>query len=183
VGATVSIVPDKLPRLAKYVPPKPVAAPKVEIAKVAPKPEPVAAGPAAPEKPAATGSPKVLAAIAEARQQETRAKAKAEREAEENVKLIAARIAKVEAARPATPAPVKLAARKPVTESRPNVVPAPVDQDRLQFLRIHEANLASARIPQEMTMRAEGGAPSADLSERMKGSILDSGLPSGGARH
>lgn len=208
VGATVSVIPEKLPRLANYTPPKPTPAPVV--AKVVPTPVPV-------EKPVPATSPRVLAAIAEAKEREEKAErlkeehekaereanaariAKAEKEAatvaKTEKKSAPVAVAKTEKATPATvavakvekvpaapPAPVaaapRVAARKIKEEPRP-VVSVPVDQDRLAFLKNHEASLASARLP-------ESGSTSGsniDASDRLKGSILDSGLPSGLRAH
>ncbi len=89
VGSTVSIVPDKLPRLANYTPPKPTPAPV--IAKVIPPPPaPVVEKPA----PAPVTSPKVLAAIAEAKERDARAERLKEEREKADREAIAARIAK-----------------------------------------------------------------------------------------
>jgi hypothetical protein len=206
VGSTVSVIPDKLPRLANYTPPKPTPAPV--IARVAPPPPaPVV------EKPAPT-SPKVLAAIAEAKEREAKeARLKEEREKAER-EVIAARIAQVEKEKAAaaalaktekkgkaekvpvavakaekpekaptlTLAPIatapRLTSRKVKEEPRP-VVPAPVDQDRLAFLKNREAAIAAVRFP-DMSVRADGSITSGanmDASDRLKGSMLDAGLP------
>jgi lipoprotein-anchoring transpeptidase ErfK/SrfK len=202
VGSTVSVIPDKLPRLASYTPPKPTPAPV--IAKVAP-PAPVV------EKAPPATAPKVLAAIAEAKEREAKeARLKEEREKADR-EIIAARIAKVEKEKAAAPvaknekksAPVvvakvekaekvpaltlapiatspRLASRKVKEEPRP-VVPVPIDQDRLAFLKNREAALASVRFPADMSVRADGSISSGsnmDASDRLKGSILDAGLPS-----
>jgi lipoprotein-anchoring transpeptidase ErfK/SrfK len=214
VGSTVSVIPDKLPRLANYTPPKPTPAPV--IAKVTP-PAPVV------EKPAPPTSPKVLAAIAEAKEREAREERLKEEREKADREIIAARIAKVEKEKAAAPvaktekkpAPVmvakaekgekvakaekaerapaftlapapiatspRLASRKIKEEPRP-VVPVPVDQDRLAFLKNREAALASVRFP-DMTVHSDGSIPSGsniDASARLKGSMLDAGLPTSG---
>jgi lipoprotein-anchoring transpeptidase ErfK/SrfK len=213
VGSTVSVIPEKLPRLANYTAPKPVPAPV--IARVAPPaPAPMV------EKPAPS-SPKVLAAIAEAKEREARAERLKEEREKADHELIAARIAKAEKeaalaktekkAAPAVtkaekapaapvmgakaekapaftlaPAPIAtaphLASRKHKDEPRPIVVPAPIDQDRLAFLKNREAALASVRFPSDMSVRVDGSISSGanmDASDRLKGSILDAGLPTG----
>jgi hypothetical protein len=167
------------------------------------------------EKPAPT-SPKVLAAIAEAKGREAKeARLKEEREKADR-EIIAARIAEVEKEKSAaaalaktekkaapvvvakagkvekadkapalTLAPIaastRLLPRKVKEEPRP-MVPAPVDQDRLAFLKNREAALASVRFP-DMGVHADGSIPSGsnlDASARLRGSILDSGLPGSG---
>lgn len=196
VGSTVSVIPDKLPRLANYKPtPVPV------VAKITPPP------PApAPEKAVPPTSPKVLAAIAEAKEREEKAERLREEREKAEREEIAARIAKTEREAAAaalaknekktaparaekapavTLAPIaagpRLASRKIKEEPRP-VVPVSVDQDRLAFLKSREANLASMRFPADMSVRPDGSISSGanmDASDRLKGSILDSGLPTG----
>ncbi|HEV7404367.1 MAG TPA: L,D-transpeptidase family protein [Chthoniobacteraceae bacterium] len=212
VGSTVSIVPDKLPKLANYTPPKPTPAPV--IAKVVP-PAPVV------EKPAPATSPKVLAAIAEAKEREAKAERLKEEREKADREAIAVRIAQLEKEKaaasvakndkkpapvtakvekaPAAPAIAKAekttaltlapapiaaaprASRKVKEEPRP-VVPAPIDQDRLAFLKNREAALASVRFPADMSVRADGSISSGsnlDAADRLKGSMLDAGLPRG----
>ncbi len=55
-----------------------------------------------------------------------------------------------------------------------------VDPERLAFLKTHEAALASTRAPDATSHGEEAG--SSDLSDRLKGSILESGLSPGHLR-
>jgi len=174
VGAPISIIPDKLPRLGKYVPrPEPVIA---QAEPPAPKIEPAPiASIARPEQKVlasanvGTKAAEVKAVQAQKLEPAEIKVAKNSAKPESSVATVETKRAKVAKSAIASATSATSATSSSGLAGDTRLAAASVDQNRLAFLRNHEAamlSLSSASAP----------ASGADLSSRMKGSILDAGL-------